>query len=241
MMRCNVRKPIEARRNPFARVWRSKPRLDRVDCSRAGSKPLQLRGSQDGFTVLEMLTVLSIIGLMSGLILAMVAQFRTIALLDRSLSERAALQKTANHIAYVMEQALFLPLSGEGLENSVYFEGAAQSARFVALARHTNTERRLQEYVVAMQGEPGAAVLVETASPRRARALVAQALQHTLLGNVDSFSLEYHSDAATIGNEAWLQTWRFPGKLPAAVRITISRSVSPTGSIVSATATAVRR
>ncbi len=194
--------------------------------------------AEQGFTLVEMLAVLSIIGLMSGLMLVMMGQFRGLISIDRSISEQAALQKTANHIAQLLEQAEALPLAigKEGVAPSI--ESTGTSIRFSAVSRHRDSKSGLGEHFIAIEEKAGIAKLVETRTPRRLSARDGEAFRIVLLDNVKSLSFSFlEIDPLSAAKRTWRADWQNVQRLPTAIRLVIAKE-NRSGKLIEAAAIA---
>ena len=175
-----------------------------------------------GFTLVEMLVVLSLIGLMSGLMLALMGQFRNLAAADQRLTQQAALKKTANHIAGLFEQAAALPLEIGPDAPLSYLELTEGSARFLAVAKGGALTSGLFEIEISLKEHNGTKRLVQTISPRRALKKEAGNISFDLLDPADQLTFAFLQKAEAPGSAlVWRPDWQFAGQLPAAVRVTL--------------------
>jgi prepilin-type N-terminal cleavage/methylation domain-containing protein len=194
--------------------------------------------ADQGFTLVEMLVVLSVIGLMSALMLSMTGQFRSLIAADRSISERAALQKTANHIATLLENLETLPLE-RGKEGSVQFlESSGSNLRFLGVSRHQDSPSSLLEYSIKLESSAVGQSLVEIQAPRRASIAEIQAFKVVLLQNVKSLSFAFLDPVQpNVGPINWRADWQNTPRLAKAIRITIAK-LDKSGRTIQVTATA---
>lgn len=94
-----------------------------------------LKRSDAGFTLVEVLVTLSLIAVISGLMLLVVSQFRV---LNTKKEELAAEQQRATiirHINRTLASAEHIPLLGTAPEDKIYFESSENHIRFVAVVR----------------------------------------------------------------------------------------------------------
>jgi prepilin-type N-terminal cleavage/methylation domain-containing protein len=194
--------------------------------------------AEQGFTLVEMLVVLSVIGLMSTLMLSMTGQFRSLIAVDRAISERAALQKTANHIATLLEHIETLPLDASKDGPVHFLESSGNNLRFLGVLRHHNSPSNLTEFVVDTESNAGGQSLVEKQKPRRAKAADNEGFKIVLLENIESLSFTFlDADQPKTGAINWRTEWQNMPKLPLAIRVSITKE-DESGRVVQALATA---
>jgi prepilin-type N-terminal cleavage/methylation domain-containing protein len=196
------------------------------------------KNSEQGFTLVEMLVVLSVIGLMSALMLAMTGQFRSLIAIDRSMGEQAALQKTANHIATLLEQTEKLPLDAGKEGPAQFMESSGKNIRFLAVSRHHDSPSNLLEFFIEIESGANGQSLLETQTPRRALTKDLQIFKVRLLQNVKSLSFSFlDGEQPNAGPTNWRADWQNTPRLPKAVRISIAKE-DRVGRVMHATATA---
>jgi prepilin-type N-terminal cleavage/methylation domain-containing protein len=194
--------------------------------------------SDAGFTLVEMLAVLSLIGLMSGLMLPLMGQFRNLAAADQKLDLQAALKKTANHVAGLLEQAAALPLDVKPGAPLFFLEAKEGSARFLAVAKSGAETSGLFEIEIGLQERNGIKRLVETLSARRTPESRAEKLSFDLIEPADRLTFSYLQNADSPGRApVWLPDWETAGQLPAAVRVTL-QTKDKSGNLAGASAIA---
>jgi prepilin-type N-terminal cleavage/methylation domain-containing protein len=175
-----------------------------------------------GFTLVEMLVVLSVIGLMSGLMLPLIGQFRNLTAADHRLTLQAALKKTANHIASLLEQAEALPLEVKPDAPIVFLKASENSARFLAVAKSGAFTSGLLEIEIGLEEKNGVRRVVETISARRAPENGGGRVRFELLEQAERLTFSFLQKAAALGLEpVWRADWQAPGQLPEAVRVSI--------------------
>jgi prepilin-type N-terminal cleavage/methylation domain-containing protein len=185
--------------------------------------------SEHGFTLVEMLVVLAITGLMSGLMLVMMGQFRSIIKADNSISEQAALQKTANYIAAQVEQGQALPLDINHDGTVQFLQSQGDALRFLAVSNRADANSGLLEYSYGIESADGEQELVELRRPRRLNVRNAAPNKIVLLENITSLSFSFlqaaSTDAASNGDgkPTWLTDWPAKPDLPEAIRIVIEK------------------
>jgi prepilin-type N-terminal cleavage/methylation domain-containing protein len=178
--------------------------------------------SDAGFTLVEVLVVLSVIGLMSALMLAMMGQFRRLTDAGHRLTDQAALKKTADHIAGLLERAEALPLDIKPDAPLFFLEAAESSARFLAVAKSGALTSGLFEIKIGLEKKDGIERLIETISPRRASENGAGKVTFELLERAERLTFSYLQKPESAGRApVWRADWTTAGELPAAVRVSL--------------------
>ena len=179
--------------------------------------------SDAGFSLVEILVVLSVIGLMSGLMLALMGQFRHLTAADQRVSAQMALQKSVDHIAGLLERAAMLPLDFRPGSPARFLQGSENAVRFLAVAKTGSATFDLREISIALEKAGEAGRIVETHAPRRFErrsidethfdlALDAQRLSFAFLEPANSTSIK----------PVWRKDWLLEGMLPLAIRISLT-------------------
>jgi prepilin-type N-terminal cleavage/methylation domain-containing protein len=202
--------------------------------------------TEQGFTLVEILVVLAVSSLMAGMIIVMTSQFRNIVAIDRSLSEQAALQKTANYMATLIEQAEALPLDlnsilNLGLNSGSPFqslESPGNAVRFLAVNNRQTTTPSLFEYSFTIEETGEGQELIETRKARRLNVDSALPAKTVLLENVRALSFQFFQNTSSNSSEqVWKKTWQDTAGLPALVEIRIEKQ-QKSGAILQAIAMA---
>jgi prepilin-type N-terminal cleavage/methylation domain-containing protein len=176
----------------------------------------------DGFTLVEVLVALSVIALMSGLMLAMMGQFRHLTYADHRLTDQTALKKTANHIAGLLERAEALPLEITPGAPLVFMAAQEGGARFLAVAKSGALTSGLLQIEINLEKKDGIERVVETISPRSASDQAAGKATFELLGHAERLTFSYlHTAEAPEHEPVWSAEWKTAGELPVAIRVTI--------------------
>lgn len=173
-----------------------------------------MKRQQRGFTLLEVLVVISLLGLLLTLIgAALSGANRAMAKAERYSSRLDEVRSSENFLRSAIAQALPLAAGKPGQAQSPMFQGDTQSLSFYAplpatlgggVYRHqvSLAEGRLQVTLQRLQGE--------TLQPARE--------PQVLLQQVKSVQISYRGQSPS-GAGAWLDRWPWPGRLPRAVRI----------------------
>jgi prepilin-type N-terminal cleavage/methylation domain-containing protein len=178
--------------------------------------------SDAGFTLVEMLVVLSLIGLMSGLMLPLMGQFRYLTAADHKLTQRAALEKTASHIASLLEQSESLPLEIKPDAPLFFLEASEDSARFLAVAKSGALTSGLFEIEIGIEKHDGVGRVTETISPRRMSDNGDGKVKFDLMESAEQLTFSYLQKAEAPGRApVWRADWQIAGQLPVAVRVSI--------------------
>lgn len=173
-----------------------------------------MKRQQRGFTLLEVLVVISLLGLLLTLIgAALSGANRAMAKAERYSSRLDEVRSSENFLRSAIAQALPLAAGKPGQTQSPMFQGDTQSLSFYAplpatvgggVYRHqvSLAEGRLQVTLQRLQGE--------TLQPARE--------PQVLLQQVKSVQISYRGQSPS-GAGTWLDHWPWPGRLPRAVRI----------------------
>ena len=177
------------------------------------------RGSQSGFTLLEILLVLTLLGVLMALVGgALLGANRAVLKAQRytvSLDEMRAAQ---GFLRSAISQALPLDTSEDDSEGSGFFIGSAQRLQFVA----------------TLPGELGGGIQLHTLQVKDRNLQIAfEQVQSTangttakpwgepqvLVHDVEDLQLSYRGVTPKGEPTGWLSDWPWPGRLPRAVRI----------------------
>lgn len=187
-----------------------------------------------GFTLVEVLVVLSIVALMSSLMLAMMGQFHGLIMIDRTLSKQATLQKVADYVADLLEHAEAIPLVN-GPDVPVQFvDGTSDGVSFLSAARTGAHSVGLSKIHIEM--DDGS--IIQSNSLRRFEPSENATDKFALLENATSLKFSYlQKPVATNAAPQWLDDWHQPGTFPVAIKVRL-HSTLDNGNIVAATSSA---
>jgi prepilin-type N-terminal cleavage/methylation domain-containing protein len=184
-----------------------------------------------GFSLVEILVVLSVIGLMSGLMLTMVGQFRHYASAERRLNDQMALQKTTDHIAGLLERSMRLPLEFRPDAETGYLKASDGSLRFLGNARTGSSSFSLSNIEVELDRSNATKRLVQKLFPRRLESDRKDEIQIELLSGVDSLSFSFLAEGVSpAGVVSWQKDWLQKNELPKAIRVELS-ALGESGSV----------
>jgi hypothetical protein len=174
-------------------------------------------GREGGMVLVEVLTALAIVAVMSGLMLAFLGQLRAVGAAQAALSARAELAAAAGHLQRTLAAAKPAPVAGE----DAVFDGKPAEMRFAAVARRGFRSLALRDVRVSAEAVGGRPALVERLAARRTEAGAADRApaEFVILDGLTGARFEYADDGG-----AFSDSWH-GDQLPAAVRITLSREV----------------
>ena len=183
--------------------------------------------SDAGFSLVEILVVLSTIGLMSGLMLALMGQFRHLAEAEQKVSSQMALQKSADHIAGMLERAAMLPLDFRPGSPARFLEASENAVRFLAVAKTGSTTFGLREISIALEKAGEAGRIVETHTPRRFERRAIDETHFDLALGAERLSFAFLEPTnSTSDKPNWRKDWQLEGVLPLAIRISLTAKTS---------------
>lgn len=195
--------------------------------------------SDSGFTLVEVLVVLSVIGLMSGLMLAMMGQFQHLTGADHRLTLQHALKRTADHIASLLERAEALPLDVNPGAPLFFLEAGEHSVRLLAVTKSGAQTSGLFEIEIGLENKNGITRVLEIISSRRTPKSTADTTTFELLERAERLTFSYLQKAApSEPDPVWRADWQTAGQLPAAVRVTLEAK-DKSGNLAASTAIAI--
>lgn len=177
-----------------------------------------MRGRAQGFTLLEVLVVLSLLGVLLALIAgALTGANRALGKAERYSTRLDEVRSTQNFLRNAIGQALPLAAGASGSESAPVFEGQTHSLRFYApLAPWLGGG--LYRYSISLAA--GQRLQVGLERLRDQRLLPAQEPQ-VLLHQVSSVAFSYRGISPQGTATDWLDHWPWPGRLPVSVRIDV--------------------
>lgn len=177
-----------------------------------------------GFSLVDMLVALTLLAVMAGLMASFVGQFRTISRLQQEAEARAELEAVLAYLQETIGSAMSLPLVHSPVARRTPFEGTASGLQFVAVARQGVQSFGLRETEVALRGEGDTKTLLQIFHPRRLDegARAAAAVRVELARDIRAIAFSYLSYERTTSEPVWSDEWKNQGRLPAAVRITLT-------------------
>ena len=176
------------------------------------------RGGQSGIVLVEVLTALSILAVMSGLMLGYFGQLRAVVRLQEQIELKTELAAAAGHLQRTLEAARAAPLVTDGATTAAVFEGSADRMRFVAVTRRGFRALGLGEVrFQASPAGPGKAVVQSVQSRRREGAAAPD--EAVVIDGLSRIRFQY-ADADGVFRDSWAGPL-----LPRAVRISLGRRI----------------
>ena len=171
-----------------------------------------------GFTLVEMLVALSIVGLLSATVLGFAGQLGRIASLEPRLVERREAEMAADFLARAVGDALPLGLDRR-VDAVVPFEGEDDAVRFVGPIRTGVRATGLRTIRFDLDG----ADLRLHVLPRRPLGPEPDVEPEIMVGGVASLALRYWGpDEGDPGRLDWHDDWRERTDLPRAVAVSLA-------------------
>lgn len=173
-----------------------------------------MHGKADGFTLIETLISLVLIGLISTLTITMFQQLQSLRTLELRYSDNSKVAGVLSYLSTEIGGALAIPLRDSGSEIQQPLIGALTSVRFVGVTREGFRTDALKEVEFSLQGEGEGKRIV-----RRVRSRTQDTEQtEELLKGVSHFKIEYLS----LTNEReWRTDWQDKEFLPTALRMSL--------------------
>lgn len=173
-----------------------------------------------GFSLMEMLVALALVGLMSSLIVDVYSHLKTI----RTLQEQTAMEANAAAVAAYMAtdigRALTRPLIDMEADEIRYLDGKSDSVRFVAVIRTGFGTEELREVEFSWRG-PKSGLWRRSITRRGAEELRKATVVSELLDvGLAKVSFEFLRQSST--DSQWEDHWQHSRMLPRAVRINVS-------------------
>ncbi|VVQ01783.1 hypothetical protein PS910_03878 [Pseudomonas fluorescens] len=172
---------------------------------------------QAGFTLLEVLVVISLLGLLLGLVgAALVGSNRAVAKAQRYSADLDELRATQRFLRQSLSQVLPLSALGADGKHTATFEGGADSVIFYAplpssvggglyRQRLVRRDHRLETDLARLDG----------------RRLQAWGEPQPLLDGVRSLELSYRGYSPLGKPTGWLREWPWPERVPQSVRVDV--------------------
>lgn len=196
---------------------------------------LRRRPSEAGFTLVEMLVALAIVGVMSSLMVVFIGQTRVLLRIESVSQAETEVDAIIGFLETIVASAEPLPLLPSTPDHVLYFKGERSEIRFSAVSPIGFGTNALREIVIRLRQSDGAGKtplrdLALVGKPRRAREQPDDAASETtLLTNVAGLEFEYLGGSGQ--QISWSPTWDNQRSVPAAVRIKLS--ISRNGKIYS--------
>lgn len=179
-----------------------------------------------GFTLVEMLVVLTLTAAMAAMMLAGIRQMQTWAQVQKRETAHSALEAVADHMSGELAGALSLPLLDGASDAFIPMTGTSENIRFMAVIRTGFSVKALRETSYYTKPSSTGAVLMRTSRPHRIprQGEAPQIQAEELYKGIGKLKLGYLT-RDTANKLIWFDTWAKQSKLPIAVRIEISKFV----------------
>jgi prepilin-type N-terminal cleavage/methylation domain-containing protein len=175
--------------------------------------------SEAGFSLLEILIVLSVVALMSSLMIAMMGQFRNLKNVDENLTQQALLQKIADHITSLLEQSEAIPIDVKPNIPVQFIDGKNNQVIFLTAIRSGARTSRLAKIAIYQEEES----IIQTNTSRRNDVNEARTSKFVLLDKIASLKFKFLQKKAVSGaGPDWLEDWRQSAEFPIAIQVVIT-------------------
>lgn len=173
----------------------------------------------DGYTLIEILVALVLLGLMATMTINVFQQFRTIRSIQTRYEARSNIGSVVHYIGSEIGRAMAIPLStdADGMMRSL--EGTATSVRFVAATRSGFKEDTLREVSFSIETKDGQTKLFRHVRSRTGSDSSPDNRIDELLSGETAFKFSYRSGRE---GDQWAESWQNEADLPAAVRIQVA-------------------
>lgn len=176
-------------------------------------------GDDAGYTLIEMLVVLALTAIITGLMATSLGNLRKIRALDDQLQQQAQLDAVAALIASDLRAALDVPLLSAEPGRQMHFEGSAHEMTFVALVRTGFQSRSLRQVHYRVHDVQGRRKLVRETVPYRFAdtKYEDEELVELLLPDIGDFTLLWRGQ----DEQSWRQSWKAERQFPIAFYVSL--------------------
>lgn len=177
--------------------------------------------TQEGFTIVEMLLVLSLTSLIAALITTSLMQLRPVLAFTSTTEVKNELAAASFYLESVVSRARQLVLIGETQGQRRTFVGATNNLNFVSVARTGAETSSLREVeIVAVEAGNGTN-LVQRTQPRRLFSR-APSEEYIIVRDLTMARFEYLDKGDEGQSSRWRSDWSDIKTLPRAVRVTLA-------------------
>jgi prepilin-type N-terminal cleavage/methylation domain-containing protein len=176
-----------------------------------------MRRREDGFTLVEMLLALALLGLMSAYAISAIRTMRNVDRLELRISERSEIEAVQRHLVTVISDARTAfeqQQSGVGPHS---FAGSSGEFDLISILDDRLERGGLYRVRYHVDGEKRQLMLGYTLL--RNAGLAAAAGEVALLFNVEELDVRYFGQREPGQGAAWAADWNVPDRLPQLVEI----------------------
>lgn len=171
----------------------------------------------DGFTLVETLVTLVVLGLMSALTVGVFQQLRAVRAIEVRYQKETEVSAVLAYMTSELSRALPVPLSGGDTDIQQPLIGTPTSVRFVGVTHNGFRSDALRELEFAVEERQDRKALVRRT---KSRSSAEEAVQE-ILSDITNFKIEYRADS---DDKAWSSYWYRRDFLPTTVRTTATFS-----------------
>ncbi len=188
------------------------------------------QGTKTGFVLIEILVALSLLALIGAMSAGFLGQLRAVSELGQGVSQLAELEAAAQHLKRTFAGVRTANLVDEEADEGYLFRAGPERVHFAAATRRGFFALALREITLVVEVQNGRKRLVEVISTRRSQERE-ELSRITVLEDFDAAIFEFANAEGGFADE-----WDDPETLPAAIRVTLTRSVGKKTYRASATA-----
>lgn len=183
----------------------------------------EIAAEEAGYSLVEMLVVLALVGVLSATIMMTTYQFRHLLRLDAQVEARLALQRTARHVARLLEQTEDIAMLSTDGTTRYPLQGDKDEVRFFAVARRGAHVRGLREIWLRLDRADGTGRLLQDMAPRRVTVTASEVREEIeLASDVTKLEFSYYGAQDGSSGARWQSSWSDPKTLPTAISVRFS-------------------
>jgi type II secretion system protein J len=177
----------------------------------------------DGFTLIEILVSLVLLGLMAAMTVNVFQQLKTVRSIQARYEARSNAASVVAFIGSEISRAMVISLRTEEGGTMRPLDGKRNSVRFLAATRSGFKDEALREISVYLETKQGEAKILREIRSRSGDNSSSEGRVDELLKGVTDLKFSYRSDG---GNGQWTNNWQEIADLPAAIRIEVADGTS---------------
>jgi len=182
--------------------------------------------SEEGFTLIEMLVSLSLIGIIAAMMASFSSQFSLFSKRDAKIIAQMEVNALSKHLVAVIESAqAFAFISNKIISKSIFI-GTSNNIRFVGQVKTGAYTLGLREIYIGINKIGEKSILVEKLSVRRigTASINSNPFEIILSENILSLRINFLSNLENDQEfeSLWVQTWKDTNKLPRAVKFKLA-------------------